>query len=253
MTPRIDYPFRLTLFMFVGASAALHGIAFSLAGNGTNTTEYSVSINEGVNSIPVSLRSVSRPTPPKQAEEVKEKVETAVAPSPNVISNASPDSPLSAPPPIEPPDEVEFFPLEQIATAKQEPKSVEQPHEKEPLQLEPSAESAQQEQAESSPSLAQQQNTGADVNKPRATVCPPPPYPPEALREGREGIVRLSVIVSKDGRARNIRLIQSSGHRDMDRSAILTVRRKWRFSSNDTTVQTEPAPISVEVKFRING
>jgi len=55
-----------------------------------------------------------------------------------------------------------------------------------------------------------------------------PAYPPIARRQGREGETLLRVLVGVDGRALKVEINRSSGHRELDRAAMIAVRG-WRF------------------------
>lgn len=55
-----------------------------------------------------------------------------------------------------------------------------------------------------------------------------PAYPPIARRQGREGETLLRVLIGVDGRALKVEINRSSGHRELDRAAIIAVR-DWRF------------------------
>jgi len=72
---------------------------------------------------------------------------------------------------------------------------------------------------------------GQDDGRAISVVSGPlPSYPRAARAAGVSGVETiLSVRVGTDGRAQAVSLIQSCGRADMDRSAINTVRRKWRF------------------------
>ena len=59
--------------------------------------------------------------------------------------------------------------------------------------------------------------------------APPPPYPRDALREGIQGTVLLQVLVDTDGRPLEVRIQQSSGHRQLDDAARRHVLKHWRF------------------------
>lgn len=59
--------------------------------------------------------------------------------------------------------------------------------------------------------------------------APAPPYPIDALREGRAGTVILEVLVGIDGKPIDVKVAQSSGQRDLDRIAVKHVLTKWRF------------------------
>ncbi len=54
-------------------------------------------------------------------------------------------------------------------------------------------------------------------------------YPSRALREEREGTTRFSVVVGVDGRVKQCRISQSSGHTDLDRATCKTAKRHLRF------------------------
>lgn len=62
-----------------------------------------------------------------------------------------------------------------------------------------------------------------------AAVAPPPPYPTAALREGLHGTVVLRVLVDTDGRAIDVTVERSSGHRQLDAAARRHVLAKWTF------------------------
>lgn len=63
----------------------------------------------------------------------------------------------------------------------------------------------------------------------QALHAPPPPYPAEAMRAGLKGTVELEILVGIDGRALDVRIVRSSGHRVLDQSARRTVLSKWTF------------------------
>jgi protein TonB len=58
---------------------------------------------------------------------------------------------------------------------------------------------------------------------------PPPPYPNDAERSKRQGTVRLSWTVTKEGEIKDIQIVSSSGHGDLDRAALDAVKRRWKF------------------------
>jgi len=63
----------------------------------------------------------------------------------------------------------------------------------------------------------------------QALRAPPPPYPAEAMRAGLTGTVELEILVGNDGRALDVRVVRSSGHRVLDQAARRTVLTKWTF------------------------
>jgi protein TonB len=68
--------------------------------------------------------------------------------------------------------------------------------------------------------------TGAAL---RYAVATPPPYPRRALRAGVEGTVLLEVLVDTDGTPLEVRIVGSSGDRELDRAAQRHVQEHWRF------------------------
>jgi protein TonB len=59
--------------------------------------------------------------------------------------------------------------------------------------------------------------------------APPPAYPRNELREGITGTVLLQVLVDVDGHPLDVQVAQSSGNRNLDRTARQQVLKRWRF------------------------
>jgi len=57
---------------------------------------------------------------------------------------------------------------------------------------------------------------------------PPPVYPMESRRRHEQGVVRLRVIITPEGRVKDISVARSSGFDRLDKAALDAVR-KWRF------------------------
>jgi TonB family protein len=58
---------------------------------------------------------------------------------------------------------------------------------------------------------------------------PAPMYPVGSRQRAEEGTVTLHVLVAIDGSVKRIEIAESSGFDDLDRSAVDTVRSRWRF------------------------
>lgn len=73
-------------------------------------------------------------------------------------------------------------------------------------------------------------NTARDftIPAPRAVRTPAPEYPEEARWERRTGLATLGFRLESDGSVAEIRLLHSSGHRDLD-TAAMDALRHWRF------------------------
>lgn len=82
---------------------------------------------------------------------------------------------------------------------------------------------------------------------------PKPPYPPLAFKMRVEGKVVLLTEVLPDGRAGNVRVIESSGNELLDQSASTTVRQ-WKFTParKDGVIVTQAVriPITFSLKNR---
>ncbi len=75
---------------------------------------------------------------------------------------------------------------------------------------------------------------------------PRPRYPRKAKRFGWEGTVLLIVEVLPDGTSGKIEIKQSSGHNDLDRSAV-TAMRQWKF----TPAQEEGVAVAKRVEIPV--
>ncbi|MBW2057254.1 MAG: energy transducer TonB [Deltaproteobacteria bacterium] len=85
---------------------------------------------------------------------------------------------------------------------------------------------------------------------PDYAVNPKPRYPSKAIQRGYEGTVTLLVEVLEDGSVREIRIVGSSGHGILDRSALRTVR-KWRFIPGKRGEKTVAMKVKVPIVFRL--
>jgi protein TonB len=82
---------------------------------------------------------------------------------------------------------------------------------------------------------------------------PKPPYPPLAFRARIEGKVIVIAEVQPDGRAGQVRVLESSGNEMLDQSALSTVKQ-WRFTParKDGVIVTQAVriPITFSLKNR---
>lgn len=79
----------------------------------------------------------------------------------------------------------------------------------------------------------------------------PPPYPIVAVRKRQEGTVLLEVMVSASGAATDVRVLRSSGHRDLDRSARDHVLRAWSFQPALRDGQPIAARVRIPIEFSL--
>lgn len=81
-------------------------------------------------------------------------------------------------------------------------------------------------------------------------ITAPAKFPIRSQLRGQRGIVLLEVAVDSHGRAIQTRLIQSSGHRLLDRAATASVRDAWIFDISGCERQDLPATRTVAVEYR---
>jgi len=90
---------------------------------------------------------------------------------------------------------------------------------------------------------------GGGVSAPRALFAPDPEYSEEARKAKYQGTVVLYLIVSADGRPRDMRIVRSLGM-GLDEKAIEAVRT-WRFEPAMKDGHPVSVQINVEVSFRL--
>jgi TonB family protein len=78
--------------------------------------------------------------------------------------------------------------------------------------------------------------------------CDKPQYPTEARNQGWKGQARLAVDVDANGNVTNVRLINSSGHLELDEAAIRQARQ-WKFTPSASGRQG----IGAKVDFQLEG
>src|SRR5690606_253948 len=78
-----------------------------------------------------------------------------------------------------------------------------------------------------------------------------PRYPPAAKRARAQGTVFLRVIIGTDGRPREVRVEQTSGHELLDEAACSAVQ-KWLFRPYRENGIARAASVIVPLKFQIS-
>ncbi|MBP6563591.1 MAG: energy transducer TonB, partial [Neisseriaceae bacterium] len=94
-------------------------------------------------------------------------------------------------------------------------------------------------------SVTQPTHSGGHLNNPQ------PPYPTQSLEAEEEGSVGLRVKVEANGRPSNVELAKSSGYPRLDRSALKTVREKYRFTPATQNGQPIPYTYTFSIRFNI--
>ncbi|MBL8488594.1 MAG: energy transducer TonB [Rhodocyclaceae bacterium] len=80
---------------------------------------------------------------------------------------------------------------------------------------------------------------------------PPPAYPLAARRRGLQGTVRIEVLVARDGRVRDLKVDEGSGHPELDEAALRAVR-EWRFVPARRGGDPVEASVIVPVRFQLD-
>ncbi|WP_165799512.1 energy transducer TonB [Sphingomonas oleivorans] len=98
---------------------------------------------------------------------------------------------------------------------------------------------------------------------PAAPIAPPdasaanlgndaPRYPIESRRRREEGTVRLRVVITPEGRVKEISIARSSGFERLDKAALETVR-KWKFRPGMQAGRAVEAVGFVPIPFQLRG
>ncbi|MDF5719254.1 MAG: TonB family protein [Rhizonema sp. PD37] len=69
--------------------------------------------------------------------------------------------------------------------------------------------------------------------------CPPPNYPSGS--EGMEGRAVVEIDVEKDGSVKDVQMVESTGHDNLDHEVMETVKKKWKFVSTDSEQHVQAA------------
>jgi periplasmic protein TonB len=85
---------------------------------------------------------------------------------------------------------------------------------------------------------------------PRYNENPPPVYPSIARKRGYQGTVMIEVFVKKDGWVGDLRVVESSGHGLLDRSAIDAVKH-WQFEPGMQGDDIVAMWVRVPIHFRL--
>lgn len=81
---------------------------------------------------------------------------------------------------------------------------------------------------------------------------PPPAYPGAAIRRGYSGTVLLKVLVTAEGRVRDLQIIQSSGYPMLDKAALKAVN-SWVFVPGKKGAAPIETWVNVPVVFQLKS
>ena len=86
--------------------------------------------------------------------------------------------------------------------------------------------------------------------QPEYSKNPPISYPKRARRKGYEGTVVLEVLVNRNGKVNDLRILASSGYAILDRSAMESVKM-WSFKPAKKGNDTVDMWVQVPVRFKL--
>ena len=94
---------------------------------------------------------------------------------------------------------------------------------------------------------------GRDQAPSASASNPLPPYPPDALARGTEGLVLLRVWIRADCTVQAVKIYKSSGDASLDESALDTVRDRWQFVPAHQNGFSVPWEGLLPIRFRLHA
>lgn len=93
---------------------------------------------------------------------------------------------------------------------------------------------------------------GVPVTPPRPIRTVEPKYPASARNASIEGLVKIKMLITYEGKVTEASIVQSSGHQEMDANALEAVY-KWRFSpARNKLKQKIDCYITMPIKFKLH-
>ena len=106
-----------------------------------------------------------------------------------------------------------------------------------------------QEPTDKSSEVVYEVGLGSDVKPPKAVYQPNPEYVDKARREKINGVVVLAMIVTAEGKVRDVKVIKSLDA-GLDKQAIAAVRT-WKFEPATRAGKPVAVHLKTEVDFRL--
>ena len=92
---------------------------------------------------------------------------------------------------------------------------------------------------------------GVPVTPPRPVRTIEPKYPASARNASIEGLVKIKMLITHEGKVTEASIVESSGHPEMDANALEAVY-KWRFSpARNKLKQKIDCYITMPIKFKL--
>ncbi len=99
-------------------------------------------------------------------------------------------------------------------------------------------------------STGEQDSSGGEYSDSGYRFGELPGYPTAARRAGREGIVKVRVLLDTDGNPASVMVLETSGYEDFDTAAAQAVK-KWRFSPARRGGKPVASFHDVRIRFRL--
>jgi protein TonB len=96
----------------------------------------------------------------------------------------------------------------------------------------------------------QNESPGGPTSGPSIVGAPLPIYPKNALDQGLEGDVSLSVLIDSAGAVESVSVEKSSGHRILDDAAVRAVKQGWVFQPGLASGKPAPGRLTITFQFR---
>lgn len=141
---------------------------------------------------------------------------------------------------------------DQIVETKEKPKPVEQPKkpvvDKKPTKN-PAPKKGDNKAVGKGDGIGEGQ--GVPVTPPRPVRTVEPKYPASARNASIEGLVKIKMLITYEGKVTEASIVESSGHAEMDANALEAVY-KWRFSpARNKLKQKIDCYITMPIKFKL--
>ncbi|MGW8187203.1 MAG: TonB family protein [Desulfobacterales bacterium] len=260
------------LVLAATVAVGIHTLLMSMDFDWLNLAGYK---KPSTGSVTITLESVQprmitpkiNPLPPhryppeinKVVDEKIPKIETPPSPTANekpVETTKKPEKNQSLPKPV-PPKTKRQEKRQEPALQDHVPQASLESVPEEPLQ----ASDAQPPPAEEPPTGFEGQSMAASTTQadlppavedaiPEYRKNPPISYPTRARRKGYEGTVMLEVLVNRNGRVDDLRVLASSGYEILDRSAVKSVKT-WSFKPAKKGNETVDMWVKVPVRFKL--
>ena len=92
---------------------------------------------------------------------------------------------------------------------------------------------------------------GVPVTPPRPIRTVEPKYPASARNASFEGLVKIKMLITYEGKVTEASIVESSGHEEMDANALEAVY-KWRFTpARNKLKQKIDCYITMPIKFKL--